>query len=139
MLCDVCVGVIQYRRNMRSVNITSYGREEWRYDNLEDHQQNLVCFTSSHHQTFSTLADSLSRGCPICQSLWEGLSEYEQDSMRNFDTTAENRDLTVLCIGGAVDGIYSISISVNRERKSLSACCLEPGQCLPYFVRTEFD
>jgi hypothetical protein len=106
------------------------GQKEWHSQNLEDHLENLVGFVSSHHLTFGELTDSVGRGCRICQSLWEDLSEYERDSMRDSDTTAENKGLTEMEIRYTTGYGYEINIRVKNTRRLSCAYGLKPGQCL---------
>jgi hypothetical protein len=112
MLCDICLGVIQHRRGMRTASIKSNVKTKWHPVNPGDNLKNLIRFRSSHHRTFSTLSESMSRGCRICRSLWKDLSESERDTIRNFDATAENRDLTEMRIDDTTDRGYNIIIKL---------------------------
>jgi hypothetical protein len=130
MLCDVCVGVIQYRRGMYQALTRLNGEDEWHYENFEDNLENLVYFGSFHHGTFDTLIDSVSRGCQICGSWWKKLSESERDSIRNFDTTVEDKALTVMYISYTWDHLYDIAIFPKGLPLGVCTHGLEPGQCL---------
>jgi hypothetical protein len=141
MLCDVCVGVIQHRRGIRVATTELNGNTKHHHKNFEDILENLVGFVSNHHWTYSTLTDSVSRGCRICRAFWEGLYESQRESIRNhdLDTTAENEGLTEMMIGCTTDCDYEITICVWELREYSYAYTLRPGQCLSQFVRTEFD
>jgi hypothetical protein len=129
MLCDICVGVIQYRRGMHFACTKLNGEYQDHSENFEDILENLYYFRSSHHPALSTLTDSVSRGCRICRSLWEGLSEHKRDSMRNFDTTAEDQSLTTMTISYTTDRSYEVSILISGLFTYRSSYSLEPGQC----------
>jgi hypothetical protein len=145
MLCDICVGVIQHRRGLRSVRTRLDDGEGWYtrnlgdLENLGDNPAHVVGFEYSHHLTLGTLIDSVSAGCWICRSLWEDLSESGRDIMRNFDTTAENKGLTEMSIERTTGRGYRIAITVIKQAMGSRAYSLEPGQRLSYSVKTEFD
>jgi hypothetical protein len=129
MLCGICVGVIQYRRGLRRVYTTLDGEYMKMHSrNLEGILENVSGLEFSHHLTFNTLTDSVSRGCRICRSLWENLSESERDRMRNFVTTAENRDLTKMSIGYRTDLGYEMRIYTTDSKMRYG---LDPGQGMP--------
>jgi hypothetical protein len=130
MLCEVCVGVIQHRRGLQFACTYLNGKLEYHFENLRDDLENLRLFQYSHHLAFSTLADSVSRGCRICRSFWDDLSESERDGMRNLETAAENENLTAMRIEHANDCSYEITIHVKELLIFWVAYSLEPGQCL---------
>jgi hypothetical protein len=132
MLCDICVGVIQHRRGMKTTCTRLNGKLERHRGNLGDNlenPQNLVFFRSSHHLTFDTLTDSVGKGCRICRSFWKDLSESRRDSMRDLNVTAENESLTDMLIKSTIDCDYAITILASNPLMIWCAYSLEPGQC----------
>jgi hypothetical protein len=130
MLCDICVGVIQHRRGIDSTYTELDGKAGWHFRDLADHLENLVHVQCLHHSTFGTLTDSVSRGCRICRSFWDNLSESERDIVRNLDTTTEKRGLTEMEIRYTTDHGYTIMVCVEEFPIISHAHGLEPGKCL---------
>jgi hypothetical protein len=102
MLCNVCIGVLQYRQNILvpgtiDDEVVSFGESEESDDDEEqwiigesqahktDELPRLVKMKFGHHRTSTTLALSAAAECHICQPIWDRCSSSEKEHIRAIE------------------------------------------------------
>jgi hypothetical protein len=99
MLCNVCIGILQYRQNIlvpgtKDDEVPSFAGSEESEDDEEQciigesqahktHEQpRFVRIKFGHHRTSTTLALSAAAECHICQPVWDRCSSSEKEHIR---------------------------------------------------------
>jgi hypothetical protein len=101
MLCNVCVGVLQYRQNILvpgtiddDVVIIGYSHLEEEEEEEEEgttgvsqiHElSRLLKVKCGHHRTSASLALSAAAECHICQPFWDQCSASEKEYIRTVE------------------------------------------------------
>jgi hypothetical protein len=99
MLCNVCIGVLQYRQNIlvpgtKDDEVVSFAgseeseddEEQWIIGESQAHKTEelprFVKIKFGHHRTSTTLALSAAAECHICQPVWDRCSSSEKEHIR---------------------------------------------------------
>jgi hypothetical protein len=116
MLCDICLGILQFRSNAFTEYQTykcpenpHYGRS---YPAAGDQ---LVDLMLGHHRTSLSFEQSAILGCYIWKSIWRRLSEVQQSSVR-MCTLTDDEFFTFAMLGSVGFGVkFTLRICFRKE------------------------